>query len=70
MIEIKYEGNVNAYSLLNSAVVAKDIKEESVAQIEERKSELYGINIVSSPKRYYTNANLFSPDMFIRFYLQ
>lgn len=60
MIEIKYEGNVNAYSLLNSAVVAKDIKEESVAQIEERKSELYGINIVSSPKRYYTNANLFS----------
>ena len=60
MIEIKYEGNDNAYSLLNSAVVAKDIKEESVAQIEERKSELYGINIVSSPKRYYTNANLFS----------
>lgn len=60
MIEIKYEGNVNAYSLLNSAVIAKDIKEESVAQIEERKSELYGINIVSSPKRYYTNATLFS----------
>lgn len=60
MIEIKYEGNVNAYSLLNSAVIAKDIKEESVAQIEEKKSELYGFNIVSSPKRYYTNANLFS----------
>lgn len=60
MIEIKYEGNANAYSLLNSAVIAKDIKEESVAQIEERKSELYGISIVSSPKRYYTNATLFS----------
>lgn len=55
MIMVKYEGNLNGYSLFNSATIAKDISEKSVAQIEEKKSELYGVNVVSVPKRYYPN---------------
>lgn len=55
MIMIKYEGNLNGYSLFNAALVAKDISEKSVAQIEEKKSELYGVNVISVPKRYYPN---------------
>ncbi len=58
MIQIKYEGNLNGYSLFNSVTVAKDISQESVAQIEEKKSELYGVNVVSVPKRYYPNGTL------------
>lgn len=58
IIEVKYEGNLNGYSLFNSALIAKDISEKSVAQIEESKSELYGINIVTVPKRYYPNGTL------------
>ena len=55
MIQIKYEGNLNGYSLFNSTTIAKDISEKSVAQIEEMKSKLYGVNVVSVPKRYYTD---------------
>ncbi|MEG0873249.1 MAG: penicillin-binding transpeptidase domain-containing protein [Clostridia bacterium] len=58
IIKIKYEGAQSAYSLFNSATIAKDISEKSVAQIEERKSELFGVNITSVPKRYYPNSNL------------
>ncbi len=54
MIQVKYEGNLNGYSLFNSTTIAKDISEKSVAQIEEMKSKLYGVNVVSVPKRYYT----------------
>jgi penicillin-binding protein 2 len=60
VIELKYEGALNAYSLFNSTTIAKDISEKSVATIEERKQELYGINVVSVPKRYYTNSFLTS----------
>lgn len=55
IIKIKYEGNLNGYSLFNSAIIAKNISLESVAQIEEYKNELYGINIVTVPQRYYPN---------------
>ncbi|MDO4283029.1 MAG: penicillin-binding protein 2 [Clostridia bacterium] len=58
IIEVKYEGNLNGYSLFNSALIAKDISDKSVAQIEESKSELYGINIVTVPKRYYPNGTV------------
>ena len=54
IIQVKYEGNLNGYSLFNSTTIAKDISEKSVAQIEEMKSKLYGVNVVSVPKRYYT----------------
>src|SRR5699024_7547950 len=53
VIKVKYEANYNGYSLFNSAVIAKNISKNSVAQIEELKSKLYGINIVAVPKRYY-----------------
>lgn len=58
IIQIKYEGNLNGYSLFNSTIIAKDISEKSVAQIEEAKSKLYGVNVVSVPKRYYPNGTL------------
>lgn len=60
MIKIKYEANLNGYSLFNSVTISKDISQKSVAQITEIKSSLYGIDIVEVPKRYYTNSNLFS----------
>ncbi len=53
IIKVKYEANYNGYSLFNSAVVAKNISKNSVAQIEELKSKLYGVNIVAVPQRYY-----------------
>ena len=55
IIKVKYEANYNGYSLFNSAVIAKNISKNSVAQIEELKSKLYGINIVAVPKRYYVS---------------
>lgn len=58
IIQIKYEGNLNGYSLFNSVTIAKDISAKSVAQIEEKKAELYGVNVVSVPKRYYPNGTL------------
>ena len=58
IMPVKYEGNVNGYSLFNGAIVAKNISEKSVAQIEEEKAGLYGVNISSSPIRYYPNGTL------------
>lgn len=60
MIEIKYEANLNGYSLFNSVTIAKDISQKSVAKIGEEKYKIYGISIVSVPKRYYPNGNLLS----------
>lgn len=55
IIKIKYEANLNGYSLFNSATIAKGVSQSTVAQIEEKKSMLYGVNIVSVPQRYYTS---------------
>lgn len=60
IIEVKYEANLNAYSLFNGVTIAKDISNKSVAQIEENKNELYGFNVVSVPKRYYPTSTLLS----------
>lgn len=60
MIEIKYEANLNGYSLFKSAIIAKDISQNSVAKLSEEKYKIYGINIVSVPKRYYPNGTLLS----------
>ena len=60
IIEVKYEGSVNSYSLSNSALIAKDISDKSNAQIEEQSYELYGVEIASVPKRYYPQKDLFS----------
>ena len=58
IIQVKYEGNLNGYSLFNSVTIAKDVSEKSVAQIEEKKAEIYGVNVVSVPKRYYPYGTL------------
>lgn len=55
IIKVKYEANLNGYSLFNSAIIAKNISKNSVAQIEELKSKLYGFNVVSVPQRYYVS---------------
>ncbi len=55
VIKVKYEANLNGYSLFNGVVISKDISKNSVAQIEELKSELYGVNIISVPQRYYVS---------------
>ncbi len=60
IIKVKYEGNLNGYSLFNSALIAKNISDKSVAQIEEAKSRLYGVNVVTVPQRYYPNGTVAS----------
>lgn len=60
LIMIKYEGNLYGYSLFSSATIAKNISEKSHALIEEDIYELYGVNIVSVPIRYYPNGNFAS----------
>ena len=59
IIMVKYQANLVGYSLYKSAVIAYDISYNSFAQIEEN-TEIYGINGVSYPKRYYNYSNLFS----------
>lgn len=58
IIKVKYEGNLNGYSLLNGVLIAKDISEKSHAQIEEQKASLYGVSIETTTKRYYPNGTL------------
>ncbi len=55
IIKVKYEANIRGYSLFNSAIIARDISKNSVAQIEELKNRLYGVNIISVPQRYYVS---------------
>lgn len=59
IVMVKYQANLVGYSLYRSATIAYDISYDSVAQIEEN-SNIFGINCVSSPKRYYNYSNLFS----------
>lgn len=60
IIMVRYEGMINGISLSRSATIAYDISSKSLAQIEETKSELYGINVLSSSKRYYPTGELTS----------
>ena len=59
IIMVKYQANLVGYSLYRSATIAYDISSESFAQIEEN-TNIFGINVVASPKRYYNYSNLFS----------
>lgn len=60
IIKVKYEANLNSYSLFNGVTIAKDISDKSVAQIKESKYEIYGITIASVSKRYYPYSTLIS----------
>lgn len=55
---VRYEIERNGYSLFRSVCLAKDISYNSMAYLEEIKSELKGIEIISSSKRYYPNTTL------------
>lgn len=59
IIMVKYQANLVGYSLYRSATISKDISYNSFAQIEEN-SNIFGINCISYPKRYYNYSNLFS----------
>ena len=59
IIMVKYQANLVGYSLYRSATIAYDISPESFAQIEEN-TNIFGINVISSPKRYYNYPNLFT----------
>ncbi len=60
IIRLRYTVSLQTYSIYKPAKIAVDIKEESVAKIEEGKRNLPGVNIVSLSKRYYPNDNVAS----------
>lgn len=60
IIKIRYEININGYSLFKSVKIANDISYESMAMIEEKKEELPGIYVNTVSKRIYPYSNLFS----------
>ncbi len=53
IIMIRYEASLMGYSLFKPVTIAKDISEKSLAELEEEKFKLYGIDTISVPKRYY-----------------
>lgn len=58
VISLRYTVGVQSYSYFKSAKVAKDISEKSVAQLEEIKRKIPGIQITSVAKRVYPNGTL------------
>lgn len=60
IIKVRYEISINGYSLFKSVKIATDISYESMAMIEEIKSELPGIYVNTVSKRIYPYSNLFS----------
>ena len=53
LVMVRYEASLMGFSLFKPVTIAKDISEESLAQIEEEKFRLYGMDTISVPKRYY-----------------
>lgn len=60
IVRLRYTVSLQTYSIYKPAKIAVDVKEESVAKIEEMKRNLPGVNIVSLSKRYYPNDNVAS----------
>ncbi|MBR5227346.1 MAG: hypothetical protein IKV94_01750 [Clostridia bacterium] len=54
ILKLRYEIAKNGYSLFRYVTIARNVSYETMAYIEEIKSELGGIVVLSSPKRYYT----------------
>lgn len=57
---LRYELATNVFSLFRSVTLAKDVSYETMAIIEEAKSELPGVEINVNSKRYYPNGTLAS----------
>lgn len=53
IMNLRYEITKNGYSLFRYVTIAKNVSYETMACIEEIKSELGGIVVLTSPKRYY-----------------
>lgn len=58
IMTIRYEILMKGYSTINSLCLAKDVKEETVAQIEERHNEFPGVTTDIEPVRKYLDAQL------------
>ena len=58
VINLRYSVGIQGYTYFKSAKLAKDISEESVAQLEEIKREIPGIQITTVAKRVYPNGTL------------
>ncbi len=50
---VRYEIDINVFSLFDAVVIAKDISYNSMATIEETRDGLSGIEIKTNSKRYY-----------------
>lgn len=53
IIGIRLDISKKGYSLFKSVKIAKDVSDATVAQIEEIKTDLNGVSVISVPKRYY-----------------
>lgn len=60
VLALRYEIGTNVFSFFRSVTIAKDVSYNSMAVIEEMKSELDGIEIKVNSKRYYPNGTLAS----------
>lgn len=60
ILKLRYELSNNIFSLFSYVTLAKDVSYETMAIIEESKSELPGIEINTNSKRYYPNGTLAS----------
>ena len=58
ILQVRYNIALNGYSLFKSIDLAENISYESVIMLEEIKSDLPGININVTPKRYYPNGSI------------
>lgn len=60
VLSLRYEIGTNVFSLFRSVTIAKDVSYNTMAVIEEMKSELNGIEINVNSKRYYPNGTIAS----------
>lgn len=58
IMTIRYEILIRGYSTLNSLRLANDVKDETVAQLEERHNEFPGVTTDIEPVRKYLDAKL------------
>lgn len=53
ILNLRYEIARNGYSLFTYVTIANNVSYETMAYIEEIKTELGGVTVLASPKRYY-----------------
>ncbi len=57
---IRAQINSTGYKKYMPATIATDVSKKTLMEVEENSSELKGVDVVSSSKRYYPNGNLAS----------